>query len=152
MLKEIQIMTGEIDFEPPVEPGFKFEKDFKLREEEISAFAELAGDFNPLHHDASIAKASRFGGIIACGPHSSSLFMGSMATNLAPGYLVMGMEFEVLFKAPLRPETDLNIYWTVTDVIPKPKLKGYIVVSEGGITDGENDILLGKGTGLVIRE
>ncbi len=145
-------MTEEIDFEPPVEIGFKFEKPLRLTVEEISTFAELSGDFNPVHHDEEIAKASRFGGIIACGPHSSSLFMGSCATHIAPGYLVMGMEFEVQFLAPLRPDTDLKIHWTMTTVIPKPKLNGYIVVAEGGIVSGEIDIITGKGTGLVIRE
>ncbi len=145
-------MTEEIDFQSPVKTGFTFEKALKLTVEEISIFAELAGDFNPLHHDAEIAKASRFGGIIASGPHSSSLFMASCATHLAPGYLVMGMEFEVQFIAPLRPDIDVTIKWSVTEVIPKPRLEGYIVVIEGGITDGEEDIILGKGTGLVIRE
>ena len=78
-------MTDKVEFEPPVEVGFEFEKELNLSAEEISTFAELSGDFNPIHHDAEIAEASRFGGIVACGPHSSSLFMGSCATHLAPG-------------------------------------------------------------------
>lgn len=145
-------MTEEIDFESPVDVGFKFAEPLRLSVEQISTFAELSGDFNPLHHDEEIAKASRFGGIIASGPHSSSLFMASYATHLAPGYLVMGMEFGVQFIAPLRQDTGYKIYWTVTEVIPKPKLNGYIVVAEGGITDGEEDIILAKGTVLVIKE
>lgn len=88
-------MSEGIDFEAPVEVGYKYEKNIRLTVEEIADFAERAGDFNPLHHDEEIAKASRYGGIIACGPHTSSLFMGSCATNLAPGYLMMGMEFHV---------------------------------------------------------
>ena len=135
-------MTEELDFKSPVEVGFTFEKTLRLTTEDIATFAELSGDFNPIHHDEEIAKASRFAGIIACGPHSSSLFRGIGATHLAPGYLVMGMEFEVQFAAPLRPDTDFTIYWSVTTVIPKPKLNGYIAVAEGGIRDGKEDIIL----------
>ncbi len=52
-------MSDEVDFESPVEAGFSFEKTIKLTEEEISAFAKLSGDFNPLHHNEEIAKTSR---------------------------------------------------------------------------------------------
>ena len=145
-------MSEEIDFEPPVEPGHSFEKKLRLTAQEISTFAELSGDFNPLHHDAQVAGASRYGGIIASGPHSSSLYMATFASHLAPGYMVMGVEFDVKFIAPLRPDTDFKIYWTVTSVVPKPKLMGYIVHAEGGIADGESNILLGKATALIIKD
>ena len=40
-------MKNKIDFDSPVEVGFKFEKEIKLKEEEISTFAKLSGDMNP---------------------------------------------------------------------------------------------------------
>jgi acyl dehydratase len=148
----LEPMTNGIGFEMPVETGFKFQKNINLTAEEISEFAGLAGDMNPMHHDERTAKASRFGGIVASGPHSSALFMGSFATDLAPGYLVMGMTIDAQFREPLRPDTDLTLHWTLKAVIPKPRLSGYIVTIEGGIKNGETDILLATATGLLIEE
>ncbi len=145
-------MDNEIGFESPVEVGFKFKSAIRLTVEDISDFAKLSWDFNPMHHDLEIAGNSRFGGIIACGPHSTALFMGSSATHLAPGYLVMGMDFKVHFQAPVRPDVDLLLSWAVTSVIPKPRLKGYIVVYEGGIYHTTEPLFTGTGTCLVIKE
>lgn len=144
-------MTSAVEFEPPVQPGFSFEKEILLSVDDISTFARLSGDLNPLHHDVDVALASRFKGIIACGPQSSSLFMSSIATNLAPGYLVLGMNFELQFCAPVRPNSKLLIRWVVKTVDPKPRLAGYIVTIEGTMTDGEKDLLLCKGACLVIK-
>ncbi len=145
-------MENGIDFESPVQVDFKFEKTLHLTAEGISEFATLSGDLNPMHHDPVIARASRFGGIIASGPQTSSLFMASVTTHLAPGYLIMGMDFKGQFLAPVRPDIDLLLRWTVTSVIPKSKLNGYITVFEGGIYCGDNTLLAGVGTCLVIKE
>ena len=145
-------MNNKIDFDSPVEVGFKFEKEIKLTEEEISTFAKLSGDMNPLHHDVDRAKASRFGGIIASGPQSSALFMGTIATNLAPGYIGLGMEIQGQFKAPITPNIDLQIRWIVTSVIPKTKLNGYIVTVEGGIYHEKQELFCGIGTCLIVKE
>ncbi|MGB3727758.1 MAG: MaoC/PaaZ C-terminal domain-containing protein, partial [Thermodesulfobacteriota bacterium] len=124
----------------------------KLSKEEISTFAKLSGDMNPLHHDEEVAKASRFGSIIASGPQSSALFMGTIATNLAPGYIGLGMEIQGQFKAPIKPKIELQIRWVVTNVIPKAKLKGYIVTCKGGIYDKDKELFLGTGTCLILEE
>ncbi len=145
-------MSNEVDFPSPVEVGFSFEKTIKLTEEEISAFAKLSGDFNPLHHNEEVAKTSRFGGIIASGPQSSSLFMATVATYLAPGFIVMGMRFECEFRAPVRPDMELQIRWAVKTVVPKPRLNGYIVTNEGGIYDKDEELLWSKGTALIIQK
>ncbi len=145
-------MSNEVDFESPVEVGFAFEKTIKLSEEDIATFAKLSGDMNPLHHDVEVAKASRFGGIIASGPQSSSLFMGTIATYLAPGFLVMGMRIEGEFRAPIKPNLDMQIRWEAKTIIPKPKLNGYIVANEGGIYHEDQELFWGIGTCLILKE
>ncbi len=145
-------MSDKVDFPSPVEAGFKFEKTIKLTEEEISTFAKLSGDFNPLHHNATVAKSTRFGSIIASGPQSSSLFMGSIATYLAPGYLVMGMRIEGEFRAPVKPDLELQIRWVAKTVVPKPKLNGYIVANEGGIYHQDQELFWAIGTCLIVKE
>lgn len=145
-------MSNMIDFESPVKTGYKFEKTITLSQEEIATFAALSGDMNPLHHNQEKAKTSRFGGIIASGPQSSSLFMGTIATHIAPGYMMLGMKIDGEFKAPIKPNIDIQIRWMVTKVIPKAKLNGYIVTCEGGIYNEDQELFLGAGTCLVLKE
>ena len=145
-------MSTNVNFPSPVEVGFTFERTITLTKEEITTFARLSGDMNPLHHDKEVAKASRFGGIIASGPQSSALFMGTIATYLAPGYLVMGMKIEGEFRAPIYPDLELQIRWVAKTVIPKPKLNGYIVANEGGIYHKDQELFWGIGTCLVLKE
>ncbi len=145
-------MGNKVDFESPVSIGFSFEKTITLSEDEISTFAKLSGDLNPLHHDADRSKSSRFGGIIASGPQSSALFMGTIATYLAPGYLVMGMRIEGEFRAPIKPNLELQIRWVAKTVIPKPKLNGYIVANEGGIYHKDQELFWAIGTCLIVQK
>lgn len=145
-------MSDKVDFEPPVKVSFTFEKTIRLTKEEISTFAKLSGDMNPLHHDEEVAKASRFGRIIASGPQSSALFMGTIATNLSTGYTMLGMKIDGEFLAPVYPDIDLQIRWAVTSVIPKAKLNGYIVTVEGGISHNDEELFHGIGVGLILNE
>lgn len=145
-------MNDEVNFLCPIDSGFTFEETITLTEEDISTFAKLCGDMNPLHHDKEEAKASRFGDIIASGPQSSSLFLGTIATNIAPGYLALGMSVTCDFKAPIRPDTKIHIHWLVTNVMPKPKLNGYIATIEGGIYHQDQLLLDGKATCLILKK
>ncbi len=54
----------------------RFSKSVSLSAAEISAFADAAGDPNPIHHDPEWAKQSRYGGIVASGPQTSAMLMG----------------------------------------------------------------------------
>ena len=78
--------------------------------------------------------------------------MSSVATHLAPRYLVLGIKFELLYRAPVRPNSELIIWWQVTNVEPKPKLAGYIVSIDGHISHDQQQVLESKGVCLIVNE
>ncbi len=145
-------MSDKMEFEPPLDVGFKFTKEIVFTREGISAFAKQYGDMNPLHHDEERAKSSRFGGIIACGPHTSAVYLSTIASFLAPEYLSIGMRAEFEFRAPIRPDMKLDIKWEIKTISPKPKLSGYVVTNEGGIYLNEDILLWSQATFLITKQ
>lgn len=70
--------------------GDSFSKTLVFDKESIRSFATVAGDTNPLHHDEEVAAASRFGGLIASGPHFTALMMGVVAQNVTRSGQALG--------------------------------------------------------------
>jgi 3-hydroxybutyryl-CoA dehydratase len=75
----------------------------EVTQERIDAYAELSGDFNPLHVDPAAAAASEFGGIIAHGPIALHAFLRAATTWLGVDALPAGSEVKVTYRAPTRP-------------------------------------------------
>jgi acyl dehydratase len=74
-----------------------------ISEADVTLFAGLAGDFNPLHVDAHFAAASEFGGRIAHGPLVLSMAIGLMAQlNLIDGTALALLDLKWEFKAPVK--------------------------------------------------
>jgi acyl dehydratase len=129
--------------------GDRITAEKRLDKATISEFARLCGDNNPLHHDEAYARASRFGGIIACGPHLSSLLMGMVATHFSRDIASVGLEFGFRFRKAVPADEHLNLSWEVIAIEQKPSLGGELVSLEGKIADGA-DVDFVTATGVIL--
>lgn len=75
----------------------------EVTQDGIDAYAEISGDFNPLHVDPQAAAASEFGGIIAHGPIALHAFFRAATEWLGTDALPAGSEVKVTYRAPTRP-------------------------------------------------
>jgi len=69
----------------------------------IDTYAELSGDYNPLHVDVEVAEASEFGGTIAHGPIALQAFFRAATAWLGAEALPPGSTVKVTYRAPVRP-------------------------------------------------
>ena len=128
----------------------RFSSTTRLSESEISGFARAAGDANPLHHDAEAAQASRYGRIIASGPHTTSLLMGLAATHFSSIGRMVGLEFSFLFRAAVPAEEALQLEWLVIRVSPTARASGAVVELRGRLRTVDGVTAVGaKGKVLV---
>ncbi len=127
--------------------GHHFSRTVTFDEASIRAFAQAAGDENPLHHDAAFAAASRFGGIIASGTHHGALMMGLVATELTRFGAGVGLEFGLSFRKPLPAGSTMRLEWEVTAAAPAPRLGGTIAHLAGKVTDVATGVVVMTTTG-----
>lgn len=69
----------------------------------IDDYADLSGDYNPIHVDQEAAAASEFGGTIAHGPIALQTFFRSLTEWLGESAPPAGTKVKVTFRAPTRP-------------------------------------------------
>jgi acyl dehydratase len=93
-----------------------------VSEADVSLFAGLAGDFNPLHVDAEFAANSEFGARIAHGPLVLSMAIGLMAQlNLIDGTALALLDLKWEFKAPVKIGDTIRARVTPTEKRPTRK-------------------------------
>jgi 3-hydroxybutyryl-CoA dehydratase len=80
-----------------------------VTQDSINAYAEISGDFNPLHVDPEAAAASEFGGIIAHGPVALHAFFRAATEWLGTDALPPGSEVKVTYRAPTRPGDEVTV-------------------------------------------
>jgi acyl dehydratase len=82
---------------------------------DIERFTELSGDRNPLHYDAELAGATRFGGIVVQGGVTSAVLNAVVAELLpGPGTVFLNVTWD--FTAPVRPGDTITGEVEVLDV------------------------------------
>ena len=123
--------------------------------EEISHFARLTFDDNPVHHDLQAARRARHGDIIAAGQQTSGIMTGLAATYFSRNdggvnREMLCLNFNFSYKLPVFAEQDLVLTWKVMSVEWNQKLGGLVAQIEGdaSVQPGMPSVI-GRGTILV---
>ena len=106
---------------------------------DITLFAGVSGDTNPVHLDDEFAKASRFGQRIAHGMLSASYISTVLGTRLpGPGCIYLGQQLK--FMNPVKVGDTVTARVTVEELIPEKKrarLRTRCSVGDTVVIDGE---------------
>ncbi len=101
--------------------GDKASDSRKVTEETVRAFAEVTGDFNPVHIDAEFAKTSLFKERVAHGMLGAGLISAVLGTKL-PGPNTIYLAQEMKFLAPVKLGDTITAEVEVLEKIDKPKI------------------------------
>lgn len=120
--------------------GEQFSRQVMFDLEAVTQFATMAGDFNPLHHDEQIAKASRFNCLIASSAHTSALMIGSLATFISSRVAAVGLGFSVKLRKAVRVGEKATIVWRVVSIEPKRALGGDVITFAGELLNSKDEV------------
>ncbi len=133
-----------------VYPRERFSSEVTLTPSTVGAYANAAGDDNPVHHDAEFAASTRYGRLIASGTHTTALLLGLTASHFSKKGAMVGLEFWVRFRRPIYADETILLEWLVVKVTPNDKLNGDVVELRGRIKAQDGQTALGaKGRVLV---
>ena len=108
-------------------PRERFSSAVSLTPSTVVAFANAAGDNNPIHHDPDFAANTRFGRPTASGPHTTALLLALTASHFSKKGAMLGLEFWVRFRRAIYADETILLEWLVVKVTPNEKLRGDIV-------------------------
>jgi acyl dehydratase len=123
-----------------------------LTAEDVRRYAALLGDTNPLHHDEAVARASRFGGLIASGAHLAGILSAFCAAFTSSRVPVVGLDFRFHFRKAARAGEAITMRWEVAKVVPSAKLGGDLVTLAGEIRDGHGALLVAAQGTVLAKE
>jgi 3-hydroxybutyryl-CoA dehydratase len=120
-----------------ITPGMSASMSHVVTDEDVRKFAEVSGDYNPVHLDEDYAKDSRFGRRIAHGLFSASFFSGLFGTKL-PGRGCVYAAQNLKFRRPVYIGD--NVVATVT-VLSVDAIKKRVLFSTVCSVEGKEVIL-----------
>lgn len=137
---------------PRVVPDERFTKSVQLNFPEVSAFARMVGDENPLHHDAAYAAQTRFKRPLACGGQLVAQMMGFLASHYAARGNVIGHDVKFRLHQPVFAEELIALSWQVEEITPAPHLKGDVVVLRGQIHNEAGKVAMSAKARVLVGE
>ncbi len=87
---------------------------------DVMQYAEITGDFNPVHVDAEAAAASRFGGRIAHGMLTAG-FISAAIANGVPGPGAIYLSQTLAFRHPVRLGDTVTVRVEVTEIMARTR-------------------------------
>ena len=121
----------------PFSIGDVFSREIRFDRDSIRAFAALAGDDNPLHHDEEAAARSQFGTLIASGTQTSSLMMATVASYFARKGPALGLGFSFKLRRAVKADTVCLAIWSIDKIAWKESLGGYVIDLSGRLQNIE---------------
>jgi 3-hydroxybutyryl-CoA dehydratase len=118
-----------------------------VTEADVTTFAGLIGDFNPIHVDAEYARKSRFGQRVAHGMFTAGLISAVLGNKLpGPGAIYLSQEIE--FLAPVYIGDTITAVVEVTSWRPDKRI---ITLKTDCYNQEERQVVTGKAVLLVDR-
>ena len=116
----------------PVAVGQRAARSLTLTERHVRSFAELSGDYNPLHFDEAFASRTKFGRLVVQGGLTTGLLHALVAMDMpGPGTVFLSQDWrftapvfvgdtitataEVVSVHPAKPVTELKVQVTRSD-------------------------------------
>lgn len=124
--------------------GDSFSISREVTDELVRKFAEVSGDFNPIHLDDEFAAKTRFGKRIAHGMLSGA-FISAVLGNELKGYTVVYLSQTLKFTAPVF----IGDTVTTTSTITRIRDDKNIVTLENECTNQNGDTLV-KGESMLM--
>ena len=131
-----EAMKNEYDY---IEVGTVYSFTRTISEEHVKTFAELSGDFNPLHVDKEFGAASKFGKNVVHGMLTASLFSTLMGMH-CPGEKCLYLSQNTQFKKPMFYGETIEVRGTILKKVDA--LKMIKVLTE--IYRGEDLLITGE--------
>ena len=126
--------------------GQSAERTHVVSEADITAFAEVSGDHNPVHMDEAFAAATRFQGRIAHGMLSAAYISAVLGETL-PGHGAIYLSQSLNFRRPVRIGDEVVARVTVTALDPD---KARVSLDTGCLVGGKA-VLEGEAVLMVSR-
>lgn len=124
--------------------GLSVSSSHVITEEKIRLFADITGDYNPIHLDANFAEKTRFGKRIAHGMLVGSFISALFAMKL-PGQGCIYLSQNLSFKKPVYiNDTVVATVEVIAVDLPRKRVqfKTYCTVNNKMVIDGEAEIYI----------
>ena len=156
MSESSTIIAEEAAVAALVRVGERVEHVARYSRDEISRFAALTLDTNPVHHDRDAALRAGLSDVIASGQHTSALMSGLAASYFSRdddgiARSMLCLHFNFAYREPIFADAEVTMRWVVSSTEWNASLDGVIAQLEGKATIANALAVIARGTVLVRR-